>query len=260
MAWSPVPTRPRARRSSSTSSRRSHARRLRVDLRLTASTLREPLRRALAVRSARKLPAGAGAAAAVLVPLFERDGEALVWLARRPKTMRSHAGQVAFPGGKHDATDPSLLDTALREADEELGIGRASVDVLGALDDIVTITGFTVSPWVGWLAPDVEVAPNPSEVARAFAAPLTRSSTSRGASFPGVAGRWTASSCGERPPPSCGASSRSCASSASISRGCRRPAWAWASAWVLRWPPRSARPSRWPSAAELPSRSGRRSP
>ena len=143
-----------------------------MDLRLTASTLREPLRRALAVRSARKLPAGAGAAAAVLVPLFERDGEALVWLARRPKTMRSHAGQVAFPGGKHDATDPSLLDTALREADEELGIGRASVDVLGALDDIVTITGFTVSPWVGWLAPDVEVAPNPSEVARAFAAPL----------------------------------------------------------------------------------------
>jgi 8-oxo-dGTP pyrophosphatase MutT (NUDIX family) len=143
-----------------------------VTLRLTESTLREPLRRALAARSARKVPAGAGTAAAVLVPLFERDGEAHVWLARRPKSMRSHAGQVAFPGGKHDAADASLRDTALRETHEELGIAPASVDVLGALDGIVTITGFTISPWVGWLAPDVELAPNPAEVARVFAAPL----------------------------------------------------------------------------------------
>jgi 8-oxo-dGTP pyrophosphatase MutT (NUDIX family) len=143
-----------------------------VTLRLDESTLREPLRRALAARSARKVPPGAGTAAAVLVPLFERDGEAHVWLARRPKSMRSHAGQVAFPGGKRDAADPSLLDTALRESHEELGIARASVDVLGALDDIFTITGFAVSPWVGWLAPDVELAPNPGEVARVFTAPL----------------------------------------------------------------------------------------
>jgi len=143
-----------------------------VTLRLDESTLRDPLRRALAARSARKVPPGAGTAAAVLVPLFERDGEAHVWLARRPKSMRSHAGQVAFPGGKRDAADPSLLDTALRESHEELGIARASVDVLGALDDIFTITGFAVSPWVGWLAPDVELAPNPGEVARVFTAPL----------------------------------------------------------------------------------------
>ena len=143
-----------------------------MTLRLDESTLREPLRRALAARSARKVPPGAGTAAAVLVPLFERDGEAHVWLARRPKSMRSHAGQVAFPGGKRDAADPSLLDTALRESHEELGIARASVDVLGALDDIFTITGFAVSPWVGWLAPDVEPVPNAAEVARVFAAPL----------------------------------------------------------------------------------------
>jgi len=143
-----------------------------VTQRLTESTLREPLRRALAARGAHKVPAGGGTAAAVLVPLFERDGEAHVWLARRPKSMRSHAGQVAFPGGKHDAADPSLLDTALRETHEELGIVRESVDVLGALDDVVTITGFTISPWVGWLAPGVELAPNPGEVARVFAAPL----------------------------------------------------------------------------------------
>jgi len=143
-----------------------------VTLRLTESTLREPLRVALAARSARSVPAGGWTAAAVLVPLFERDGEAHVWLARRPASMRSHAGQVAFPGGKRDAADASLLETALREAHEELGIPRASVDVLGALDGIVTITGFTVSPWVGWLPADVALTPSPAEVARVFAAPL----------------------------------------------------------------------------------------
>jgi 8-oxo-dGTP pyrophosphatase MutT (NUDIX family) len=138
---------------------------------LTEATLREPLRRALAAREARKLPE-AGTAAAVLVPLFERDGEVHLWLARRPSSMRSHAGQVAFPGGKNDASDDSLLDTALREAHEELAIERSSVDVMGALDDVFTITGFTISPWVGWLAAGIEVTPNPSEVARVFAAPL----------------------------------------------------------------------------------------
>jgi len=110
--------------------------------------------------------------AAVLVLLFEKDGEAHVWLVRRPTSMRSHAGQVAFPGGKNDPSDASLLVTALRETEEELGIERASVDVLGALDDILTITGFTITPWVGWLAPGTNVWPNPTEVARAFAAPL----------------------------------------------------------------------------------------
>ncbi len=108
----------------------------------------------------------------MLLPLFEDGGEVHVWLVRRPTSMRSHAGQVAFPGGKHDPQDESLLATALREAEEELGIDPSQVDVLGSLDDVLTITGFTVSPWVGWLAPGVNLRPNASEVARAFAAPL----------------------------------------------------------------------------------------
>ncbi len=144
----------------------------RLERRLDEASLREPLRRALASREPRALPVGSGTAAAVLVPLFERDDEAHVWLVRRPETMRSHGGQVAFPGGKSDPTDESRCATALREAEEELAIARASVDVLGSLDDFPTVTGFTVTPWVGWLAPDVEVRPNPSEVARAFAVPL----------------------------------------------------------------------------------------
>ena len=143
-----------------------------MQARLTEATLREPLRRLLGARQVRTIPAGTAKPAAVLVPVFERQGEAHVWLVRRPRTMRSHAGQVAFPGGKADAQDASALETALREADEELGIPRESVDVLGALDEMHTITGFAISPFVGWLAPDVEVRPSLEEVARAFSAPL----------------------------------------------------------------------------------------
>jgi 8-oxo-dGTP pyrophosphatase MutT (NUDIX family) len=139
------------------------------DLRLDEVTLREPLRRALAAREARRIPPGSRTVAAVLVPLFERDGEAHVWLVRRPEAMRSHGGQVAFPGGKSDPTDESLRATALREAEEELGIATTSVDILGALDDYPTVTGFMVTPWVGWLPENVVLRPNPSEVARAFA-------------------------------------------------------------------------------------------
>jgi 8-oxo-dGTP pyrophosphatase MutT (NUDIX family) len=136
------------------------------------TTLREPLRRALGRRVSRKLTPGATTAAAVLVPLFERDGEAHVWLVRRPATLRDHAGQVAFPGGKKDPGDESMLATALREAEEELGIAPSSVDVLGVLDEIPTITGFTITPWVGWLRADTAIVPNEAEVARAFAPPL----------------------------------------------------------------------------------------
>jgi 8-oxo-dGTP pyrophosphatase MutT (NUDIX family) len=139
---------------------------------LDEAGLREPLRRALTARPSRKIPLGQTIPAAVLIPLFEKEGEAHVWLVRRPASMRSHAGQVAFPGGKSERSDESLRVTALREAEEELGIEPASVDVLGVLDDYATITGFTITPWVGWLAPDVVIKPNAEEVARAFPAPV----------------------------------------------------------------------------------------
>jgi 8-oxo-dGTP pyrophosphatase MutT (NUDIX family) len=139
---------------------------------LDEAALREPLRRAIASREPRTLPLGETTAAAVLIPIFERKGEAHVWLVRRPRSMRSHAGQVAFPGGKNDPADDSPRATALRETEEELGIPRSSVDILGRLDDLPTITGFTITPLVGWLLADIEIRPNPSEVERAFAAPL----------------------------------------------------------------------------------------
>jgi 8-oxo-dGTP pyrophosphatase MutT (NUDIX family) len=109
-------------------------------------------------------------AAAVLVPLFEADGETRVVLTRRPDTMPSHRGDVAFPGGKvHPGIDPTLRDAALREAEEEIGLPRAAVEVVAELDIISTVTSrFLVAPFVGLLGALPELQPDAREVARVF--------------------------------------------------------------------------------------------
>ena len=109
-------------------------------------------------------------AAAVLVPLFEADGETRIVLTRRPDTMPSHRGDVAFPGGKvHPEIDPTLRDAALREAEEEIGLPRTAVEVVAELDTISTVTSrFLVAPFVGVLAEPPELRPDPREVERVF--------------------------------------------------------------------------------------------
>jgi 8-oxo-dGTP pyrophosphatase MutT (NUDIX family) len=109
-------------------------------------------------------------AAAVLVPLFEAGGETRVVLTRRPDTMPSHRGDVAFPGGKvHPEVDPTLLDAALREAEEEIGLPPAAVEVVAELDTISTVTSrFLVAPFVGVLAEPPDLRPDPREVERVF--------------------------------------------------------------------------------------------
>jgi 8-oxo-dGTP pyrophosphatase MutT (NUDIX family) len=139
---------------------------------LTEEAIREPLRAWLLARVVTHAPPSSGTASAVLVPLFVRDGQVRLWFVRRAATLRKHSGQVAFPGGKTDAQDASLLATALREAEEEIGLPRVSVDVLGRLDDLVTGTGFTISPFIAWVTEPFTPEPNPSEVDRVFDAPL----------------------------------------------------------------------------------------
>jgi 8-oxo-dGTP pyrophosphatase MutT (NUDIX family) len=136
------------------------------------STLREPLRALLASRTRHVAPDGAGKASAVLAPVFERAGEAHLLFVSRAQGMREHSGQIAFPGGKHDPEDASLLATALREAEEEIGLRPADVDVLGGLDDYRTITGYVITPYVGWIRDDHAFSPNPAEVARVLTSPL----------------------------------------------------------------------------------------
>jgi 8-oxo-dGTP pyrophosphatase MutT (NUDIX family) len=84
-----------------------------------------------------------------------------------------HGGQIAFPGGAWEPTDPDLLATALREAEEEIGLRRADVEILGALSDTVTATSrFCIRPFVGWISPGAVFAPDPAEVEAILPVPL----------------------------------------------------------------------------------------
>ena len=109
--------------------------------------------------------------AAVLAPFFaDDDGLARVILTTRPDTMPSHRGDVAFPGGKfHPELDRHLLDAALREAEEEIGLHRSAVEVVGELDTLSTITTrFLVAPFIGVLRHRPVLIPHPEEVAAVF--------------------------------------------------------------------------------------------
>jgi 8-oxo-dGTP pyrophosphatase MutT (NUDIX family) len=110
--------------------------------------------------------------AAVLVPVVNRaDGLHLLFTQRTPH-LDAHAGQISFPGGRVEATDASREETALRETEEEIGLGRAAVTLLGRLPDYAIPSGFRITPVVGWVDPPFVVKPDPFEVAEVFEAPL----------------------------------------------------------------------------------------
>ncbi len=111
--------------------------------------------------------------AAVLVPLIERPTGATILLTRRTEHLAHHAGQISFPGGRVEAGDTDPIDTALREAEEEVGLDRRQVEILGQLDRYQTITEFLVTPVVGVLEPPVQLNPDPHEVAEVFEVPLS---------------------------------------------------------------------------------------
>jgi 8-oxo-dGTP pyrophosphatase MutT (NUDIX family) len=109
--------------------------------------------------------------AAVLVPIVER-AEPTVLLTLRTAELASHAGQVAFPGGKIDPGDASPLAAALRETEEEIGVGRQLIEPIGYLDLFLTFSGFRILPAVARLSPDYQLTLNPREVSEAFEVPL----------------------------------------------------------------------------------------
>jgi 8-oxo-dGTP pyrophosphatase MutT (NUDIX family) len=110
--------------------------------------------------------------AAVLVPLFQQDGEWNLLYMRRTETVYHHKGQVSFPGGAVEPVDRSLEETALRESQEEIGLQPDDVRILGRLPDYHTISDYLITPVVATILRPFEIRPSPAEVERVFAIPL----------------------------------------------------------------------------------------
>ena len=110
--------------------------------------------------------------AAVLIPLAAFRGEWLLLYTRRTDTLDTHKGQVSFPGGQKDEGDKTLEETALREAQEEMGIRPSDVHILGRVNDVATVTGFRVTPVVGVIPFPYAFRISTAEVARVFTIPL----------------------------------------------------------------------------------------
>ena len=111
--------------------------------------------------------------AAVLVPLVARGQVPTVLLTRRTDHLHHHPGQISFPGGRVEDADTSPIDTALRETEEEIGLHRRHVELIGTLPDYLTGTGFRVTPVVGLVTPPFELTLDAFEVAEAFEVPLS---------------------------------------------------------------------------------------
>ena len=154
----------------------------------------EEIRALLQRRRPREVDPGDLKLAAVLVPLFMKEGRWHVLLTRRTNTVEHHKGEISFPGGHRDPEDKDFLSTALRETEEEVGIPRESVRVLGRLDDYVTITGFRIRPFVGVIPYPFVTRVSPEEIAEVLLVPLkefmlpgrmrTEEFTRNGSSFP----------------------------------------------------------------------------
>jgi len=110
--------------------------------------------------------------AAVLIGVVERREGPAVLLTQRTEHLKDHAGQISFPGGRVEPHDRSIEATALREAEEEIGLEATRVEVLGELAPYDTVTGFRIHPVVGWIAPPFELRPDRFEVADVFEVPL----------------------------------------------------------------------------------------
>ncbi|MDB4969976.1 MAG: Hydrolase, family [Myxococcales bacterium] len=133
----------------------------------------ERLRRRIAARQRLAVSLDGFFPAAVLVPIVTEPGQPdrLLFTERR-HDLSTHAGQIAFPGGKQDPEDVDAAATAIRETTEELGIEPAAIEVLGTLDDVPTPTRFVITPIVARIRGPLVMRPNPAEVASVFAADL----------------------------------------------------------------------------------------
>jgi len=138
---------------------------------MTVDELVARTRERLARRARRVVPPGRLVRAAVLVPIVDR-GEPTVVFAKRTDRVGQHRGQISFPGGTVAPADPSLLDAALRECEEEVGLPRGAVEPLGLLDDTETFaTSFVITPFVGLVREPVTWRPDGEEIEKVIEVP-----------------------------------------------------------------------------------------
>ncbi len=110
--------------------------------------------------------------AAVLMPIVVQADELYVLLTQRTDHLHDHAGQISFPGGRMDDGDHSIISTAIRESEEEIGLPRSHIEVIGTLPEYLTVSGYRVTPVVALVKPIAQYQPDPFEVADVFEVPL----------------------------------------------------------------------------------------
>jgi len=131
--------------------------------------MKEEIRRALAAREKQVISAEGLTRSAVLIPLFEKDGRCHIIFTRRTDHLHHHRGQISFPGGGCHPEDHSMLETALRESREEIGLKESDVEILGEMDDAATITSlYHIVPFVGVIPYPYDFKPDKFEVSEIF--------------------------------------------------------------------------------------------
>ena len=136
--------------------------------------MKEKLRQFLASRQKARLSSRGLTEAAVLVPVFGKAGEYRILFTQRSDQVLHHKGQISFPGGARSEVDASLLDTALRESREEIGLEAKDVKILGELDDTATTTSsFNISPFVAFIPYPYQFSLNPHEIKEVFSVPVS---------------------------------------------------------------------------------------
>ena len=137
-----------------------------------ASSPPEIVKKALAQRVAQTLADPSLSPAAVLLTLYPKDGEYCILLHKRSEQVEYHKGEISFPGGTQDKEDRDPLDTALRETEEEMGILRADVTILGELDEVATNSGFLIRVYVGTIDYPYPFKPSNLEIAEVLEVPI----------------------------------------------------------------------------------------
>jgi len=131
--------------------------------------MKDEIRRALAARGRLAVCDSVLRESAVLVPIYEKDGHCFILFTKRTDYLEHHSGQISFPGGGRHPSDSDLLVTALRESREEIGLKEEDVEIIGTLDDAVTISShFRITPFVGFIPYPYLFTPDPYEVQEIF--------------------------------------------------------------------------------------------